>query len=47
MIDDDASHQLEGGLECSVDVKILFSEKAKSLPQLRLPGEEVEAAAHP
>ena len=40
-------YQLEGGLECSVNVEVLLAEKAEALPQLGLPGEEVESPTNP
>ena len=40
-------YQLEGGLECSVNVEVLLAKKAEALPQLGLPGEEVESPTNP
>ena len=41
------SYQLKGGFERSVNVEVFLPKKAQSLPQLGLPGKEVESPTNP
>ena len=42
-----SGYQLEGCLECSVNVEVFLSKKTETLPQLWLPREKVESPANP